>query len=246
MSRHRSGFDLFGFRPGKDPGNAGTFQVDASPLSFALVSAAAETRTLGRPFNIGTIVNIGMKTDGGDITMTVTGGYNENGDTTFVFSDPGQFILLISEWDGTNYFWRKIADHNTGNAAPAAGFYTQAAPTALTTSATLTAAQLLNRLFTANQGGGAAATYTLPLATDLETALAAAMGRALAVNDAFEWSLTNISTVAAEDITIATAAGWTLVGKMTVESNAAVTDDSRGVFIVRRTAANTYTLYRKA
>lgn len=121
--------------------------------------------------------------------------------------------------------------------------FVQPAPAAKTTSTTLTAAELLGGLLTGNQGAAAAATYTLPLGTDLETALIAAFP-GLAVNDAFEFTLINISVVAAEDITIATNTGWTLVGKMTIESNAAVTDDSRGTFRVRRTAANTYTLYR--
>lgn len=123
--------------------------------------------------------------------------------------------------------------------------FVQAAPAAKTTSTTLTAAELIVGLLTGNQGAAGAATYTLPLATDLETALIA-IYPGLQNNDAFEWTLINISTNAAEDITVATNTGWTLVGKMTVESNAAVTDDARGTFRVRRTAANTYTLYRTA
>ena len=127
-----------------------------------------------------------------------------------------------------------------------ATLFRQVAHTAKTTSATLTAAELLTRILTANQGGGAAATYTLPLATALETALLA-INPDLVVGDAFNFSLTNISIVAAEDATIATNTGWTLVGKMLVESNEATAlVGPQGLFTVRRTAANAYTLYRIA
>ncbi len=99
----------------KDPGNAGTITVDRTPCCVSLVSAGAETRTLAAPTRIGAEVVLGMKTDAGDITVTVTGGYNEDGDTTFVFSDPGQFIKLEAIDIGGTVTWRKIADYATGN-----------------------------------------------------------------------------------------------------------------------------------
>jgi len=58
--------------------------------------------------------------------------------------------------------------------------------------------------------------------------------------------LDNISTVAAEDADILAGAGWTLVGSMAVQSNDAITSKSSGHFRARRTAANTFTLYRVA
>lgn len=120
--------------------------------------------------------------------------------------------------------------------------FKQAAPAAKTTSTTLTAAELLGGLITGNQGAAGAAAYTLPLATDLETALIAAYP-GLATDDAFEFSVINISTVAAETITMTTNTGWTLVGDMILAANA-TGDESVGIFRARRTAANTYTLYR--
>lgn len=122
----------------------------------------------------------------------------------------------------------------------------QPTPAAKTTSTTLTAAELLTGIITGNQGAAGAATYTLPLASALETALLA-LYPDLAVNDAFDFSVINLSTVAAEDITIATNTGWTLVGSMLViEQAAGNPGGSNGHFRVRRTAANTYTLYRIA
>lgn len=116
----------------------------------------------------------------------------------------------------------------------------QGAPTALTVSALLTAAQLLNLLLTGNQGGAANANYQLPTAANLEAALP--MG--LTTNDSFDFALINISAVAAETNTITTNTGWTLVGNMVVSSNNAATLQSQGVFRARKTAAGAWTLYR--
>lgn len=115
----------------------------------------------------------------------------------------------------------------------------QATPTALTTSTTLTAAHILVGILTANQGAGATASYTLPTGTDFEAGFSS-----FATDQAFDFSLINISTNAAEDVDILTAVGWTLVGSMAVQSNDAITSKSVGRFRARRTAANTFTLYR--
>lgn len=122
------------------------------------------------------------------------------------------------------------------------GRFRQAAPAAKTTTTTLTAAEIIGGLLTGNQGAAGAASYTLPTVANLEAALPSDW----AADDAFEFTLINLSTVAAEDITVVTNTGWTLVGKMTVESNAAVTDDARGTFRARKTGASAWSLYRVA
>ncbi len=115
----------------------------------------------------------------------------------------------------------------------------QGAPTAKTVSATLTAAEVLAGIITVNQGAGATSAQQLPLATDMDTAMPDA-----AAGDAFDFSLINTSTVAAEDASITTNTGWTLVGNMDVASNAAATDKSAGRFRARKTGAGAWTLYR--
>lgn len=120
---------------------------------------------------------------------------------------------------------------------------TQGAPAAKTVTATLTAAEIIAGLLTANPGGSAVATYTMPLGTDIETALLA-LFPGLATGDSFDFSITNISTDAAEDVTVAGNTGTTAVGNMTIASNAAVTDQAWGTFRVRRTGANAYSFYR--
>lgn len=119
MSGHNALLQNFQADPLVDPGSGGSIAVDRSPCYVPLVSLAAETRTLQRPTRVGAIAILSMQTDGGDITITVTGGINENDDATIVFSDAGQVVVLVSCYDGTNYFWRKIADHLTANGSVA-------------------------------------------------------------------------------------------------------------------------------
>lgn len=170
--------------------------------------------------------------DGADMTATAAE-LNANAGVT-VGTAAASKAMVANSAGGIGGVWR---DTRTTN------MFKQVAPAAKTVAVTLTAAELMGGLITANQGGAAAANYTLPLGTDIEAALIAAFP-GLAADDAFDFTLLNISTVAAEDITVVTNTGWTLVGKMSVESNAAVTDNSFGIFRARRTAASTYTLYR--
>lgn len=118
--------------------------------------------------------------------------------------------------------------------------FKQAAPAAKTTSTTLTAAEIIGGLLTANQGAAGAATYTMPLGTDLEAALPGDF----ATDDAFEFTIVNISTNAAEDVTVAGNTGTTAVGNMTIASNAAVTDQAWGTFRVRKTGSAAFSFYR--
>lgn len=120
----------------------------------------------------------------------------------------------------------------------------QDAPVALTGAAnTLSAAGMLNGLFTINGGNAGAVTSTLATAALLDAALINYFG-GFPVGYAIDFNIINISTVAAEDATVTTAAGWTLVGNMTVASNDAVGTVSFGQFRARKTANSTFTLYR--
>lgn len=145
----------------------------------------------------------------------------------------------------------QAADGGSGNTTGVDGIiridgttvYSQDAPAAKTTTVTLTAAELIDGLITANQGASGAATYTTPTGTQLTSALATS----LANDDSFFFSIINISTDAAEDVTLAAGTDVTLVGDMTVASiDAAGEKASSGRFLARQTAANTWTIYRVA
>jgi len=116
----------------------------------------------------------------------------------------------------------------------------QATPTAKTVSATLTAAEILVGIITVNQAAAGASALQLPLATAMDTALPA-----FGANDSFDFSVINISTVDAEDASLTTNTGWTLVGSMDIPAySAAGSLNSSGRFRARRTAAGAWTLYR--
>lgn len=122
MSAYSLLHDLYNAQssPIKDPGASGTIKLEGrSGGHVELVSTGAESRTLPAPVDSGIFVGLSMKTDGGDITLTVTGGLNEDGDTTFTFDDAGQFLLLMSiRTAASTYVWRKISDYGLGNIAP--------------------------------------------------------------------------------------------------------------------------------
>lgn len=136
MSAHKILFDQFqaGDMYAIADAASATFVIDRSPAYIGLKSVATETRTIARPTVRGASLLIAHETDGGDITVTVTGGYNENGDTTFVFTDPGQFMVLESMYESVAavYQWRKVADHNSTNSSLA--LPTPATPAAVATS----------------------------------------------------------------------------------------------------------------
>lgn len=117
----------------------------------------------------------------------------------------------------------------------------QGAPAAKTVSATLTAAELATQIITVNEGTTNPSAQQLPTAANMDTEF-----DTFGTDESFDFSVINISTVAAETVSITTNTGWTLVGNMLIAANTAITDISQGRFRARRTAAATWTLYRIA
>lgn len=114
--------------------------------------------------------------------------------------------------------------------------YGQGAAGALNATGTLTAALMLGGIVTSTTAAGV--TATLDTGTLMETALLAAFP-SLAVSDYFEFS---VIATGANGFTIATATGWTDGGNAFV----AVATGTSARFGVRRTAANTYTIFKVA
>lgn len=104
----------------------------------------------------------------------------------------------------------------------------QPAQTSKAAAATLTIAELLTGII---QYTGAAATLTLPTGTLIEGGTPASFP----TNMSFDFSVINTGSGTA---TLGTATGLTLVGAMTVTAGVS------GMFRVRKTATNTYTVYR--
>ena len=110
----------------------------------------------------------------------------------------------------------------------------------MTTSATVTVAALLGGMITANQGAAGAATYTLPTGT----VLAAALPSGFTAGDSIDFTITNISTTAAEDVTLAGDTGMTAVGNLFIPSNDGTGSISFGTFRILNTGANAFSFYR--
>ena len=108
-----------------------------------------------------------------------------------------------------------------------------------TTSTTLTAAELYGGIITVNQGGGATSALQAPTASALDTALPSFAGL-----DSFQFSIVNISSVAAEDATLTTNTGITLIGNMNIPSNAAATDISSARFQAIKAGTGAWTIIR--
>lgn len=92
---------------------------------------------------------------------------------------------------------------------------------------------MLGGLLTATPGGAIA--YTLPTGTQMETA-----ATWVGTGESFDFSLINLSAVGGATITMTAAADFTIVG------NAVVAISSSAIFRARKTAANTFILYRIA
>jgi hypothetical protein len=197
-------------------------------LASLLTSGIANGVQAAMTFAADTINGVkGVGTNGAGTSVTITGGTsNGTGAGTSVALAPGAV--------------------GTGTAGGVmirgAVYFAQPTVTAKTVSATLTGAEILAGIITGNQGAAGAASYQLPLGSSMQTA----MSGALADRDSFDFSIINISTVAAEDITVTTNTNWTLVGSMVVESRDSDRAQSSGTFRAVRTAANTFTLYRIA
>lgn len=97
---------------------------------------------------------------------------------------------------------------------------------------TVMATSMLNGILTATPGGAIA--YTLPTGTQMQTAA----GTTIDVDQSIDFTLINIG--AGGIITVTAAAAFTIVGVATVAAA------SSANFRIRKTAANTFVLYRMA
>ena len=115
MTAHRSLHDLYRapFLM-NDPGASGTITVDRWGAMVPIVSATAEARTLAVPTKAGLLCTVLLDDDGGDVTLTVTSGYNQTGDTSITLDTAGDFVTFISVKIGANYRWRIVAQEGTG------------------------------------------------------------------------------------------------------------------------------------
>lgn len=205
-------------------GGAGTAGNSAGGIGKVVGGAGQGTAAGGKAQVVGGASGAGATGNGGAAEVTGGAASSTNG-------NGGSVVLTGGAKTGTGVAGMVITR--------SVEMVAQGAPTAKTVSATLTAAEVLAGIITVNQGAGGASAQQLPLAADMDTAVPDS-----AAGDAFDFSVINISTTAAEDASVTTNTGWTLVGNMDVASNAAATDKSAGRFRARKTGAGAWSLYR--
>lgn len=116
----------------------------------------------------------------------------------------------------------------------------QGAPAAKTTSATLTAAEVLSGIITVTQGAGAASAQQMPTGTALQDALPADF----AIGDSFDFSVINLGG-ASEVASITVNTDVTIVGNAVIPVPASNVQSS-GRFRARKTADHVFVIYRIA
>jgi hypothetical protein len=110
-------------------------------------------------------------------------------------------------------------------------------PVAVTATATLTPAQVLNGLILANSGITAAQTYTLPTVADFEAVLV----NSDRIGTTVTFRVVNLGTSSGTAI-IAAGTGWTVSGSLTM--TIPVTTGAQ--MVARKSAVGAWTLYRVA
>lgn len=181
-------------------------------------------------FNIAFINNFNASVDP-TVNDDVTLGYEPG--SIWINRVDGKAFLCYSNADGAAVWVQDATQSDLGS---------QGAPAAKTVSGVLTPADLLAKIITVNQGAGAASAQQLPLAADLDAALPQAV-----TNSSFDFSVINTSTVDAEDASVTTNTGWSLVGSMDIQAHSSLAaQGSSARFRARKTGAGAWTLYRIA
>ena len=79
-------------------------------------TGSADPLTLARPTKPGLECTVVLSVDGGDLALTVTGGYNFDGTTAITFGDAKDAVVFKSVQTGSTFQWMAIAQEGT-NAA---------------------------------------------------------------------------------------------------------------------------------
>jgi hypothetical protein len=196
----------------------GAIQVTAQGAANTILTANAGAPSFSATPTIGTSVTvplvIGGTTASSTLTLQSTSGV---GTTDSVLIKVGNNGAVTA------------ATFNTVGVASSVNWYNTATQTA-TNTVTLTAAQITSPFLLGTPT--ATASYTLPLASAVETALGTPPNET-------GWEFV-VFTTAAFAITLLTNTGWTLVGSMATGATA----NSFARFRARKTAAGAYSLYR--
>ena len=133
MSAHNTPYHMYqGPLLVDDPGDTGTIVIDRYGAVVPIVSNGTEARTLKPPTKAGILATICLdeELNAGFVELTVTDGYNFDGDTSIVFGDDGDYVTFMSVKIGSNYRWRVVGEEGTNVGAESGSFDTLTATTA--------------------------------------------------------------------------------------------------------------------
>ncbi len=227
-----------------------------------ITTATAEARTMARPTKPGILCSVVLDTDAGDLTLTVTGGYNFDGDTSITFDDAGDMVVFMSVKTGTTYQWQVIAQEGT-NVAVEEGVFDTLTVGALTVSTTSilrgdafaaqdapTAEAAGNQVIAAADFVNGIVVHTVTAAATLTTPtgaqITAVLPAGVATGDSFKLHVITLGA-GADDISTLTAGDGdvTFVGDVTVGPAAAgTTSGATFLFRIADLAADEYVGYR--
>lgn len=160
--------------------------------------------------------------------------------TTFLTDKSGQIPFPFLPPNRATGAPGSINNMTIGQTTPAPGNFStttkqQAAAFNTNIAATLTSAQMVAGIITSTPASAIA--ITLPLATAMDTGLPASVALT-----SFDFAVADLSSTAANTITMTTNTGWTLVGNMVLTP--LTTGGVSGQFRAVKTAAGAWTLYR--
>ncbi len=94
-----------------DPGDGVAIPppTDGSNFICNVVTAGAETRSMGTPTRLGQVAFILLLTDGGDLVMSNAGGWIDGADNTLTFADVNDFVTLEAVGTGAVTDWRLVS-----------------------------------------------------------------------------------------------------------------------------------------
>jgi hypothetical protein len=148
-----------------------------------------------------------------------------------VGSNPSQ--VPLNQYLGTMAYQDTAGVNITGGFVSTKLAPTQPAPTALTGSVTLTTAQIQTQIIQVTSAS--AVNLTMPIGSDIDAAIVPV----IPINSAIDFSIINTGSSSGA-VTVVVATGVTNIGALTVPIS------TSAQFRLRRTATNTYILYRLA
>jgi hypothetical protein len=179
------------------------------------------------------IIDVGTLKVGG-VELTATPAEMNYLDITTLGTGAASKAVVLSA--GEDYRWPA-----TGILAAGVITKQQAVPAAKTTTAAITAGELAAGLITTT-GATGPSVHQLPTGTLIDAEFPG-----IAIGDSFDFHIINTGTGAATDATITVNTDVTIVGNPTVGSLVdATVDTGSATFRARRSAANTYVVYRIA